>query len=251
VKDLSGTGAALVLLLASLSGCSGLFHSNARPEQVYYLRAPSGGGAGVSRADGTRADGTSAAGASNPAALVPPASLRVSHPLTSPGLDTPRIMLVQNDHRLNFYAGSRWPSAAPDVIESLLAQTLRASGAWASVEDTASPFPSDYLLQTVVRRFEADYTGGAATPVVYVVIDCLIGRGEGREVIATFSATGSAPAPANRLSEVVGAFEQASGAALNSLASQAAQAVRDDQQRRAHGDRNDRNPASSSGAPGR
>jgi cholesterol transport system auxiliary component len=238
VKDLSGTRAALVLLsAAALGGCTGLFHSNARPEQVYYLRAPSAAGT----------EGSSAGGGSNGAALVPPASLRVTHPLASPGLDTQRIMLVQNDHRMNFYAGSRWPSAVPDVIESLLAQTLRASGAWASVEDTASPFPSDYLLQTAVRRFEADYTGGAAAPVIYVVIDCLIGRGEGREVIATFSVSGSATASANRLSEVVAAFEQASGAALNSLASQAAQAVRDDEQRRSRGARD----AVSSDAPGR
>ena len=215
--------AAFVLLsAAAVSGCSGLFHSNARPEQVYYLRAPSAGAP----------EGSGAGGASNPAALVPPASLRVTHPLASPGLDTPRIMLVQNDHRMNFFAGSRWPSAVPDVIESLVAQTLRASGAWASVEDTASPFPSDYLLQTAIRRFEADYTGGAAAPVVYVVIDCVIGRGEGRDVIATFSASGSAPASANRLSEVVNAFEQASGAALSSLASQAVRAVRDNEERR-------------------
>jgi cholesterol transport system auxiliary component len=240
VKPLSRRAAAPVLSSAALlsavalGGCTGLFHSTAQPEQVYYLRAPSAGAT----------EGTSAGGGSNAAALVAPASLRVSHPLASPGLDTQRIMLIQSDHRMNFFAGSRWPSAAPDVVESLITQTLRASGAWASVEDTASPFPSDYLLQTALRRFEADYTGGAAAPVVYVVIDCLIGRGEGREVIASFSVSGSAPAAANRLTEVVSAFEQASNAALTALASQAAQAVRDDEQRRGRG-------PGAPGAPGR
>ena len=243
MKDLARTGAVFVLLSATaLAGCTGLFHSNARPEQVYYLRAPGAGGTeGSSAGSGAGAGvavGASVGAGSNSVALVPPASLRVTHPLASPGLDTQRIMLVQSDHRMNFYAGSRWPSAVPDVIESLLVQTLRASGVWASVEDTASPFPSDYLLQTAVRRFEADYTSGAAAPVVYVQIDCLIGRGEGREVIASFSASASAPAGANRLSEVVAAFEQASSAALNSLASQAAQAVRDEEQRRPRGPRN-------------
>jgi cholesterol transport system auxiliary component len=243
VKRLSGTGTrsvAVVLLSAvALGGCTGLFHSTAPPEQVYYLRAPA--------ANGSNGSGATTGGGSNGAAIVPPVSLRVTHPLTSPGLDSPRIMLVQSDHRMNFFAGSRWPSAASDVIESLLAQTLRASGAWASVEDTASPFPSDYLLQTAVRRFEADYTTDAAAPVVYVVIDCLIGRGEGRDVIASFTVSANTPASANRLSEVVAAFEQASSTALNSLASQAAQAVRDDEQSRSHGTRN----PTSSGAPGR
>jgi cholesterol transport system auxiliary component len=243
VKKHSGAGAASVVLVllsaALLSGCTGLFHSNARPEQVYYLRAPA--------ANANNGSGATTGGASNGVAVVPPASLRVTHPLTSPGLDSPRIMLVQSDHRMNFFAGSRWPSAASDVVESLLVQTLRASGAWASVEDTASPFPSDYLLQTTVRRFEADYTGGAVAPVVHVVIDCLIGRGEGRDVIANFSVSASAPAADNRLSEVVAAFEQASGTALNSLAAQAAQAVHDDEERRTRGGRN----SNYSGAPGR
>jgi len=249
VKKLSGTAAASVALLsaAALSGCNGLFHSNARPEQVYYLRPPA--------ANGSSGAGATTGGARNDAAIVPPASLRVTHPLTSPGLDSPRIMLVQSDHRMNFFAGSRWPSASSDVVESLLVQALRASGAWASVEDTASPFPSDYLLQTSVRRFEADYTSGAAAPVVYVTIDCLIGRGEGRDVIANFSVSASAPASDNRLSEVVAAFEQASGTALNSLASQTAQAVRDDEQRRGRAPRGfvpaESPPAATPGARGR
>jgi cholesterol transport system auxiliary component len=217
-------GSALLALLAatSTSGCTGLFHSTARPEQVYYLRPPAA----------PAAAGATAGGGNTMAPLVPPASLRVTHPLASPGLDNPHIMLVQSDHRMNFYAGSRWPSPASDVIESLILQTLRASGAWASVEDTASPFPSDYLLETAVRRFEADYTGGGEAPVVQVAIDCLIGRGEGREVIASFTASASTPAAANRLTEVVAAFEQSTGAALESLSRQAAQAVRDDAQRR-------------------
>jgi cholesterol transport system auxiliary component len=216
-------GRAVLLLCAALSGCTGLFHSTAQPEQIYYLRAPAAGGAAA------------AAGPDSAVPAVPPlaVSLRVSHPLAAPGLDTVHIVLVQADHRMNFYAGSRWPAAAPDVVESLAVQTLRASGAWASVEDTASPFPSDYVLQIALRRFEADYTAGGAVPVVYVMLDCILGRGEGREVIATISASGSAAAAANRLAAVVAAFEQASGTALEALSQQAAQAARGDRARAA------------------
>ena len=232
MKVISGVGSVLVLLsVAAASGCTGLFHSNAQPEQVYYLRAPEVAGA---------------AGAIAP--LVPPASVRVAHPLASPGLDNAHIMLVQSDQRMNFFAGSRWPSPAPDVIEALTVETLRASAAWSSVEDAASPFPSDYLLHSAVRRFEADYTGGGAAPVVYVVIDCTIGRGEGREVIANFSASASAPAAANRQSEVVAAFEEATRTALGSLSQQAAQAAREDAQR--HAQKSDK-PGPSTSGPGR
>jgi cholesterol transport system auxiliary component len=209
--------ACMVALLCALSACSGLFKSTARPEQTYYLRSPA----------------AASAGAEGGAAPPPPlgVSVRIGHPLAAPGLDSPHIMLVQADHRMNFFAGSRWAAPAPDVVEALLVQTLRASGLWTSVEDTASPFPSDYLLQITVRRFDADYTEGTAAPVVHVALEGIIGRVEGREVVATFSAAGSAPAGANRLHEVVSAFEQASGSALEALAQQAAQAVRRDTQR--------------------
>jgi hypothetical protein len=61
---------------------------------------------------------------------------------------------------------------------------------------------------------------------VHVVLDCIIGRREGRDVVASFVVAGNAPASANRLTEVVGAFEQATGSALEALTQQALQAVR-------------------------
>jgi len=201
---------AVPLLCTILSGgCSGLFHSTAHPEQTYYLRAPA-----------------AAAGNGAPATAAVAGSLRVGHPVAAPGLDSSHIMLVQADHRMNFYIGSRWPAPVADVLEALAVETLRASGAWTSVEDSTSPFPSDYLLQVAVRRFEADYTAGGAVPEVHVTLDCIIGRRAGRDVVATFVVSGAALATANRLSDVVSAFEQATGAALGALSQQATQAVR-------------------------
>ena len=214
------------LLCVCLAGCSGLFKSTAPPEQIYFLRAPAAGA------------GTSATGSTSPAGSTSAAdgtavgaSVRVGHPMAGPGLDTPRIMLVQADHRMNFFAGSRWPAPLPNVVEALAVQTLRASNAWASVEDSSSPFPSDYLLQVAVRRFEADYAESGSAPAVHVVLDCTVGRREGRDIIATFVASGTAAAAANRLSDVVAAFEQATGVALQALSQQTAQAVRRDVQR--------------------
>jgi ABC-type uncharacterized transport system auxiliary subunit len=104
------------------------------------------------------------------------------------------------------------------------------------VEDSSSPFPSDYLLQLHVRRFEADYTGSETAPVARVVFDCTLGRRQGREVLANFTVSGEVAAPANHLSQVVAAFEQATGTALNALAQQTAQVVHGDVQRPAQGE---------------
>ena len=211
------------LLCLCLAGCSGLFQSKAKPDQIYYLRAPLAS---------TAPTGSAAAPVAAAAAM--PVSLRVVRPLANPGLETSRIMLVQTDHRMNFYSGSRWPAPVTQLVEALTVDTLRATGAWASVGDSASPFPSDYLLQIHVRRFDADYTeAGAGAPVVHVMLDCIVGRRQGRDVLATFTASGTATAAANRQGEVVAAFEQASGTALQVLAQQTEQAVRADVQRAA------------------
>lgn len=191
-------------LLAVLCGCTGLFHSNARPDQVYYLRS-------------TPADNRLA-----PLA----ASLRFGHPTANPGLDTPQIVLVQSDRRMSYFVASRWPAPVSSLVETLSVEKLRAAGGWQSVTDSASSFPSDYVLQVTVRRFEADYSDGGDAPAVHVVFDCMVGKREGREVVASFLAEGTASASANKMSAVVAAFETATNAAIDSMSNRTLEVVR-------------------------
>jgi cholesterol transport system auxiliary component len=193
-------------MLACLTGCfSGLLHSSAQPTQVYLLRA-------------------TATTNSSPAAAAQ-TSLHITRPFAAPGLDSDHLMLVQSDHRMNYYVGGRWPGTVPAIVEQLTLETLRASGRWASVQNSASGFPSEYILQIVIRRFEADYTGNPNLPEVHVVLDCTLGKRVGREVVATFVAEGSSVATANRLGDVVAAFEEAANKAVGALAARAAQAT--------------------------
>lgn len=204
-KCLSVAAAAIA---ATLQGCSGGLHSDTPATQVYVLRA-----ATHPRSELTHVN----------------ASLRVGRPIAAPGLDSDHILLVQSDHRMSYFVASRWPADLPAVVEALAADTLRASGAWSTVQDSASSFSSDYLLQIEIRRFEADYSASSAAPEVHVVLDCTVGRRAGREVIDSFVAEGSAAAAANRLADVVAAFEEASNKALDEIAVRSAQAVRTSQ----------------------
>lgn len=206
-----------ILLGLVVAGCASLLRSDAPPVQVYTLRpvaAPSDGSAET-----------------HPAVA---ASLRVAHPLAAPGLGTAQIVLQQTDHRMNVYAASAWAADAPALIESLVTQTLRAADEWSSVADAESPFPADYLLQISIRRFDADYSAGTdAPPTVHVTLDCTLGAEERRTVVASFVAEGSATAGANRLSDVVAAFQQATDQALASLSRQALAAAQGAASRRA------------------
>jgi ABC-type uncharacterized transport system auxiliary subunit len=194
----------LVVLTGFLAGCGGLFHSDARPEQVYYLRA-----------------------APIPSGAAPvAASLRFNRPNTSPGLDTADIVTVQSDRRMSFFVASRWPASTSYMVEMLAVEKLRGAHLWPSVADSTSAWPSDYVLQVTVRNFEADYSKDGTNPEIHVVLDCIVGKREGREVIASFLAEGSTTASANKMSAVVPAFETAANAAIDSMATQTLEAVR-------------------------
>lgn len=187
----------------ALVGCSTGLHSDAPATQVYVLRA-----------------------SPRPQAAAKPgsASLHVNRPMTAPGLASDHIVLVQPDHRMSYYVGSRWPGDLASVVETLTVDALRATGEWTSVQDSGSAFSSDYLVQITIRRFEADYSTGGV-PEIDVVLDCTVGRRAGREIVGSFVARGAATAAANRLGDVVGAFEVAANQALGEIAARTAQAV--------------------------
>jgi cholesterol transport system auxiliary component len=208
-KGLLRAAAACVLVLP-LAACGGFLNSESAPVQSYLLRA---------------------APVAEPAAKPINATIRVSRPLASPGLESDRIMLVQSDRRLNNFTASRWAGSTPEVLETLTVDTLRGTGLWSVVQDSRSGFPADYYLQITIRRFEADYTnsaGGTAggPPTVHVSLSCVLGRRSDRELITSFVADAAEPSSENRLAAVVEAFERATNKALTTVAERTVEAVK-------------------------
>ena len=188
---------AVALLTLALAGCGGLFESKLAAPQTYVLRLPVA---------------TPAAAASATAGTV-----GVQRPEASPGLNTDRIALVRSDNRFDVYSASRWAAPAPDIVESVIVDTLRGSGNFSAVFDDTSPYAPRYDLRVMVRRFEADYTAGGGAPTVRVVLDCTLGRHRDRQLLASFTAQGSARAADDRLNAVVGAFGTATSQAMEQL----------------------------------
>lgn len=189
-----------------LAGCGGL-SSKSSPTVTYQLRAAPAAAVGDSAP-------TAAAGALHSL------TLQVLQPVAGPGLETDNIMLTRPEHRLDRYAASRWPAPAPRLLASLAVETLRNRALLSAVHDEASPFQSDYILRIAIRRFDADHSDGREAPLATVVLDCAVGtRGE-RRLLGSFVAQGTAAAADNRMAAVVAAFEQATRAALGSLADQ-------------------------------
>jgi cholesterol transport system auxiliary component len=187
----------LVSVSLPLAACSGVFESDLAAPQSYVLRLP-------------------------PAPAPEPnnnaGSVRVQRPDASPGLESERIALLRSEQRFDFYAASRWAAPAPVVLESVIVDTLRGTGAFRAVFDESAPFAPRYGLRCTLRRFEADYTKGGGAPTVFVALDCTLGRHRDRELLASFTASGSAAAREDRLNAVVAAFETATAAAMGDLA---------------------------------
>jgi len=162
---------------------------------------------------------------SSPAPARASLSIQVARPQARPGLDTERIALLQPGHRGDFYAGSQWPGALPDVVESLIVDRLRAARHWPVVEGSRRAFPAEYLLQVRIARFEASTATEGAAPGVAVTLQCILGDRTDRKVLSEFTVEGSAQADANRMGAVVAAFEKATNAALDQLEMQAWSAV--------------------------
>ena len=193
----------------ALTACSGVFESKLDAPQAYVLRLPP---------------------ATAPAAAANGGSVLLQRPQAGPGLDSDRIALLRSDQRFDFYAASRWAAPAPDLIESVMLDALRATGAFSAVFDDSAPYAPVYNLRCGLRRFESDYTferGGAGgrAPTVHVALDCTLGRRRDRELLATFTAQGSSVAGEDRLNEVVAAFEAATATAMKELGRATADAL--------------------------
>jgi cholesterol transport system auxiliary component len=190
-------------MLMLITGCGGL-KSTAPPTQTYILRAaPLAAGA---------------AGATG-------ASLQIGRMTSDPGLGSDRIVLVETDRRMSFYAASRWAAELPEIVETLVVATLRSTGQWDAVYEFPNSFATDYLLQIAIRRFEADYTDGGGNPTVQVTFDCSVIRRSGRDQVANFVVQAAAKASDNRMGAVVAAFETAANEALGSMAQKTADVV--------------------------
>jgi len=211
----------LSMVLWIVAGCAGVLRSDAAAPQVYVLRAA----ASPPRAADAQAQALESARAASTKSAAPP-TLQLLRPDADPGLGSEQIVLVRSDHRMDFFAGSRWPGALQDVVETLAVDTLRVTGDWAAVHDSPSPYVADYLLQIVIRRFEADYTAEGPVPTVYVTLDCTVARRAGRELLTSFVAEGTQMASENRMAAVISAFEKAANAALAVTAQRTAEAVR-------------------------
>jgi cholesterol transport system auxiliary component len=200
---------AILLVSAVLaSSCSG-FKSKDPVVQTYVLQA----GSALRAATAARGNGLANNGEMPGTGA---AALAVSRPTAASGLDGERIAVIRNDGRFDYYNGSRWAGDLPDVIQTLLIDTARATGRYRAVIADTGAFTADELLQVEIRQFQAEY-GASGPPTVHVVLEATQGRRSQREILRTVRAESRVAASADRMGAVIEAFNAAIAEALSQL----------------------------------
>jgi cholesterol transport system auxiliary component len=88
-------------------------------------------------------------------------SLAISRPGANPAIDTTRIALVRSGVEIEYYANARWVDRPTAMLQPILVQSFRRSGAIAVVGDDRAGFRPDFVLNTDLVAFYALHEDGS------------------------------------------------------------------------------------------
>ena len=141
--------------------------------------------------------------------------LVVEPPLASQGLDSSRIALQRSPLRIDYYARVSWTNPAPLMIQTLLIESLDNTGRIIGVTRESTQLRADYLLQTDLREFQAEYDSPNGPPLVRVRIAAKIVRLSDRTIIGNASFEDAERAQKGEIEPVIAAFDVALGRVLD------------------------------------
>jgi cholesterol transport system auxiliary component len=141
--------------------------------------------------------------------------LVVERPSADPTVDTPQIARTSGVE-IQYYAGAVWVDRPAVMIEPLIIQSFRSSGAIEVVADRRADVLPDFVLQTSIEAFEAMETASGPADVRVAMAATLI-RMPRREVVGTTEIGQTVTAQASGLEAIAVAFDEALGKVLKSL----------------------------------
>ncbi len=184
----------LIAACAALSACTaGLLDSNAPPESVWWLEPTT-----LQADEATRGRSL------------------VLDLTVVPGLDTDRMLNLDDAARLNHYAGAHWPDHLPELLGSLAERSLETAG-WDDVRTGDYAREGECLLRLEARRFWGRLGSEQATRAVEVSLD---GRFECAGEARTVSFGLAELVTEQRMGAIVAAFQRAMDQGMASLSTQ-------------------------------
>ncbi|HEY1385635.1 MAG TPA: ABC-type transport auxiliary lipoprotein family protein [Dongiaceae bacterium] len=141
--------------------------------------------------------------------------LVIGTPVASADLDTTRIALTRSPGVIEYFANGAWADNAPILLQDKLIESFEASNAIVAVGRDAVGLRPDYVLQSELRDFQAEFTGGA--PTAHLRLTTKLVRMPDRRIIANFATEEKVPAAGNGLPQIVEAFDRAASEAFEDV----------------------------------
>lgn len=132
--------------------------------------------------------------------LAPPTAARM--------IDSFRIAVRPTADELQVYRGASWAKTPTDMLQDTLLRALEDSGKLPAVARQGTGFAADYRLALDVRRFEADYAGGAL-PSATIEVNAKLVHAVDQGIVASRTFLHAEPSPGTDIAQVVEAFSRA------------------------------------------
>ena len=142
--------------------------------------------------------------------------LVIEPPLAPAGLDTTRIALHRAAIELEYYARANWTDLAPAMIQTLVVESFENSGKIVAVGRESLGLRADFVLKMELREFQSEYTTNER-PNAHVRLNAKMVKMPQRTIIGSESFEARVGANADRIEDIVGAFDKALGKALKDL----------------------------------
>jgi cholesterol transport system auxiliary component len=183
--------AALALVLASTTSCTGMLPGSSEPSRLFTLTPKSTYGDDLPRANW---------------------QLTVDVPIAEAGLSTTRIALRHSPVTLEYYARAEWVDRAPLLVQTLLIESFEATGKIVAVGRQSVNLRSDYNLLCELREFQAEYDDrGTRPPEVRVRINAKLIKMPERVIVGSTTAEYVERAKSTELDSVVESFDATLG----------------------------------------
>jgi cholesterol transport system auxiliary component len=177
----------LVLMLPLLAACGPLavLRTAAQPLEAYTLRA---------------------AAFQQPAAATG-RHILVEPPAASGAIDTDRILVKPSPLQVQYLVGARWIDPAPELVQTLLVETLQNTGSFRYVTRTATGLFPDYTLLSELVDFQAEVTGDETFPITTrVTLNLALVREADGQIVSSRRFTAARQTTAAHDGEIIAAF---------------------------------------------
>jgi len=141
----------------------------------------------------------------------------VERPIAAAGLNSQKIALQRSPVTLDYFARANWTDTAPQLVQTLLIESFENSGKIRAVTRESTSLRPDYVLQTELREFQAEYTSPSQPPTVRVRLNAKLIRLPDRTIIGNQTVERTWPAAKADMENIVLAFDEALGKVMKQI----------------------------------